>query len=86
MVYVQGCDASVLADFPGGEKQSVHNANSLRGFGVIDSIKQQLEAVCPDVVSCSDILALVAREAVVAVNYFNLARSFSQLLFRVLAI
>ncbi|CAO2839210.1 unnamed protein product [Amaranthus hypochondriacus] len=66
--FVGGCDASVLTDFPGGEKQSVHNANSLRGFGVIDNIKQQLEAVCPGVVSCSDILALVAREAVVALG------------------
>jgi peroxidase len=63
--FVEGCDGSVLLDVQGGEMESVHNANSLRGFEVIDLIKEQVENACPGVVSCADILAVAAKESVV---------------------
>uniref|UniRef100_A0A453APK1 Peroxidase n=1 Tax=Aegilops tauschii subsp. strangulata TaxID=200361 RepID=A0A453APK1_AEGTS len=64
--FVQGCDASVLLS--GNEQNAGPNAGSLRGFGVIDGIKAQVEAVCKQTVSCADILAVAARDSVVAVR------------------
>ncbi|KAJ8483645.1 hypothetical protein OPV22_016130 [Ensete ventricosum] len=65
--FVNGCDASVLLDDTPtmiGEKNALGNANSLRGYEVIDAIKSRVEAACRSTVSCADILALAARDAV----------------------
>ncbi|CAN1271359.1 Peroxidase 52 [Linum perenne] len=51
-----------------GEKNAGPNANSVRGFEIIDTIKTRVEAACNATVSCADILALAARDGVVLVG------------------
>ena len=67
----QGCDASVLLDDTAnitGEKTAGPNSKSVRGYQIIDTIKSQLESLCPGVVYCADIVTVAARDSVVAVS------------------
>ncbi|KAI3844800.1 hypothetical protein MKX03_024342 [Papaver bracteatum] len=66
--YVQGCDGSVLI-LPTDANNSERNASinlSLAGdaFDIVDKAKAVLEKECPGIVSCSDILAILARDVV----------------------
>jgi peroxidase len=70
--FVNGCDASILIDGANTEKTAAPNL-LLRGYDVIADAKTQLEAECPGVVSCADIVALAARDSVVLVLTFLLA-------------
>ncbi|XP_010257843.1 PREDICTED: peroxidase 11-like [Nelumbo nucifera] len=69
--FVQGCDGSVLLDDTitlRGEKKAPTNIRSLRGFRIIDGIKNKLESECPGIVSCADMLTIAARDAVILVG------------------
>ncbi|CAM8955844.1 unnamed protein product [Rhodiola kirilowii] len=65
--FVRGCDASVLINATSSaqvERDAPPNL-TLRGFGFIEGIKSLIEAECPGVVSCADILSLASRDAIV---------------------
>lgn len=70
--FVNGCDGSILLDSTAtieSEKFAAPNNNSARGFEVIDQIKAEVDRVCGrPVVSCADILAVTARDSVVALG------------------
>ncbi|CAO2824270.1 unnamed protein product [Amaranthus hypochondriacus] len=68
--FIQGCDASLLLDDSNGDQNHSIERNAepnqtLKAFNIIDRIKQALETQCPRVVSCSDIIVLATRDAII---------------------
>jgi len=65
------CDASVLIAGDGGTERTAGPNLNLRGYEVIDDAKAKLEAVCPGVVSCADILTFAAPDSVVLIIFLT---------------
>ncbi|KAI5055559.1 hypothetical protein GOP47_0029080 [Adiantum capillus-veneris] len=65
--FIQGCDGSILLSSTSdnsAERDYVDNDIPQQAFNAIDAIKKAVEASCPGVVSCADIVALATFEAV----------------------
>lgn len=69
---MQGCDGSVLLDGSAGgpsEQTAVPNLTlRKRSFKIIDDLRKRIQDECGQVVSCSDITAIAARDSVVLVS------------------
>ncbi|KAL3675937.1 hypothetical protein R1sor_025885 [Riccia sorocarpa] len=68
--WVNGADGSVLIKSTATNVAEVGAFVNfqLRGISEIDQIKAQVEAQCPNTVSCADIIAVAARDATVFAN------------------
>lgn len=67
IISFQGCDGSILIENGPQSERHAFGHQGVRGFEVIERAKAQLEGSCPGLVSCADIVALAARDAVVMV-------------------
>jgi peroxidase len=70
-VNFQGCDGSILLNQSNSNPQPEKLAIPLRGYDAVNTIKAAVEAVCPGVVSCADILAFAARDSAMASGGFT---------------
>ncbi|XP_055814844.1 peroxidase 43 [Solanum dulcamara] len=66
--FVQGCDGSILIENGAIGERHAFGHQGVSGFEVIERAKEEIERVCPGIVSCADIVALAARDAVVLAN------------------
>ncbi|XP_062160121.1 peroxidase 43-like [Alnus glutinosa] len=66
--FVEGCDGSILIDNGANAERHAPGHVGLEGFEVIAKAKENLESVCKGVVSCADIVALAARDAVSSIK------------------
>ncbi|XP_024357732.1 peroxidase 29 isoform X1 [Physcomitrium patens] len=58
-----GCDGSIMIEGNGGEMSSGNNFGVKR-LDIINSVKADMEKMCPTTVSCADIIAMAGRDAV----------------------
>ncbi|EFJ36350.1 hypothetical protein SELMODRAFT_79034 [Selaginella moellendorffii] len=66
--FVEGCDASILITSTTNntaERDATENNIPQQAFDTIIQAKKAVEAACPGVVSCADIVVMAARDAVV---------------------
>ncbi|KAJ4784831.1 Peroxidase [Rhynchospora pubera] len=65
-------DGSLLLKGPNSEQTAVPNF-TVKGYDLIDTIKEALEQECPGVVSCTDIMVAATRDAVLLAGgiYFD---------------
>ncbi|KAJ4785402.1 Peroxidase [Rhynchospora pubera] len=65
-------DGSLLLKGPNSEQTAVPNF-TVKGYDLIDTIKEALEQACPGVVSCTDIIVAATRDAVLLAGgiYFD---------------
>ncbi|KAK7302489.1 hypothetical protein RJT34_13379 [Clitoria ternatea] len=66
--FVEGCDGSILINKGPQSERNAFGHQGVRGFEVIEKAKERLERSCPGVVSCADIVALAARDAIFMAN------------------
>ncbi|RCV15394.1 hypothetical protein SETIT_3G052600v2 [Setaria italica] len=69
--FVKGCDASILLNQSNSNPQPEKLGIPLRGYDEVNTIKAAVEAVCPGVVSCADILAFAARDSAMVSGGFT---------------
>ncbi|XP_042490863.1 peroxidase 55-like [Macadamia integrifolia] len=65
--FVEGCDGSVLITSTANDAERYADINKSLppdGFDIVIRAKKAVEAACPGVVSCADILAILARDVV----------------------
>lgn len=58
-----GCDGSIMMEGDGGEMDAGSNFGVKR-LDIINSVKSDMEDMCPLTVSCADIIAMAGRDAV----------------------
>lgn len=63
--FAAGCDATIMLKSHNGTAQRDADPNAtVRGYEAIEDVKAKVEEACPLVVSCADIMAMAARDAV----------------------
>ncbi|XP_047306502.1 peroxidase 43-like [Impatiens glandulifera] len=61
--FVEGCDGSILIDNGINSEKNAFGHQGVEGFNEIQIAKSLIESECPGIVSCADIVALAARDA-----------------------
>ncbi|TXG53837.1 hypothetical protein EZV62_019093 [Acer yangbiense] len=66
--FVEGCDGSILIENGPNSEKHAFGHQGVGGFEVIERAKARLEDECGGVVSCADIVAMAARDAIALSN------------------